>query len=191
MKIDKNKLKIGIWYEDENGKYLVDSKDSIEPVKGAHTYHTCFPLEVTEHIYISHNAEEKARCKHKRKYLKKDKDLIKGYKGRICTSCGCSQTRKWYEPWGRKWDSGASVTPLMDTHVHIGGGNEEIILAMANSGDYTLSEAIAVYAQSCERCSNVLAWKYTNGQDGYPEYSEEWKKANTVCQFCEDENAHT
>ena len=25
-----------------------------------------------------------------------------------------------------------------------------------------------------------------NGADGYPEYSEEWKKCNTICDFCND-----
>ena len=40
----------------------------------------------------------------------------------------------------------------------------------------------------CERCMNVLAYKYLNGKDGYEEYSEEWLKCPTVCQFCKDEN---
>lgn len=184
MNIDKNKLKLGIWYEDENGNYLGNNGDYIEPVKRARTYHSLFPLEVTERIYICQTREKKEKCKHKRKFLKKDHGLIKGYKGRICTACGCSQTKKWWQPWGRQWSNGVSITHLMDSHTHIGGGNEELILAMANSGDYSLSEAIAVYAQSCERCMNVLAWKYTNGKDGYEEYSGEWKKANTVCGFC-------
>ena len=67
---------------------------------------------------------------------------------------------------------------------HIGGGNAPIILAMANSGEYTLPEAIAVYAEACERCSNVLAYNYLNGEDGYAEGSEEWLKCNTECRFC-------
>lgn len=71
--------------------------------------------------------------------------------------------------------------------VTIGRGNEEVILAMANSGDYTLSEAFAVYTAACERCANVLAWKYTKGKHGYPEYSEQWNKTNTECEFCKDE----
>ena len=70
----------------------------------------------------------------------------------------------------------------------IGGGNEDVVLAMANSGDYSLSEAIAVFGNACERYMNVLAYKYLNGADGYPEYSEEWKKANIVCDFCREEN---
>ena len=68
--------------------------------------------------------------------------------------------------------------------VHIGGGNSPVILAMANSGEYTLTEALAVYAEACERCSNVLAYNYLNGEDGYAEGSEEWLKCNTECRFC-------
>ena len=74
----------------------------------------------------------------------------------------------------------------LTTSCHIGGGNEAVIIAMANSGDFTLSEALAVYANVCERCSNVLAYKYLNGADGYPEFSEEWKKCGTVCECCKD-----
>ena len=71
---------------------------------------------------------------------------------------------------------------------HIGSGNEDVIIAMVNSGDYTLSEALMLWSKCCERCMNVLAYKYLNGKDGYKEYSEEWLKCPTVCQFCKDEN---
>ncbi len=87
-----------------------------------------------------------------------------------------------------KWDDGTNITPLIDFHTTIGGGNEPLILAMANSGDFTLSEAICVYASACERCANVLAYKYLNGKDGYPEFSEEWAKTNTSCDFCSWDN---
>ena len=53
---------------------------------------------------------------------------------------------------------------------------------------FTLGEAIIVYANDCERCMNVLCYKYLNGAEGYPEYSEEWKKCNTVCEWCKDES---
>lgn len=76
---------------------------------------------------------------------------------------------------------------LMDMNTNIGGGNQEVIIAMVNSGEYSLSEALALWSQSCERCMNVLAYKYTDGKDGYAEHSEEWEKCNTVCRFCEDE----
>ena len=72
---------------------------------------------------------------------------------------------------------------------HIGGGNQDVILAMANSGDYTLSEAMALYASCCERCMNVLAYKYLDGKDGYAEYSDEWKDCNTVCRYCKEVTA--
>ena len=42
---------------------------------------------------------------------------------------------------------------------------------------------------SCERCCNVLAYKYLNGKDGYAEYGEEWKKANTECRYCKEVKA--
>lgn len=57
---------------------------------------------------------------------------------------------------------------------------------MVNSGDYTLEQAIWVFANSCERCMNTLLYKYLDGSDGYSEFSDEWKKANTVCDFCRD-----
>lgn len=82
---------------------------------------------------------------------------------------------------------GSTITPLIDFHTTIGGGNEDVVLAMVNSGDYRLSEAIAVFGNACERCMNVLAYKYLNGADGYEEYSEEWHKTNTVCDFCKGE----
>jgi hypothetical protein len=34
---------------------------------------------------------------------------------------------------------------------------------------------------------NVLVHKYTNGEDGYAEHSEEWDKCGTVCNFCKEE----
>lgn len=62
---------------------------------------------------------------------------------------------------------------------------EDLVLAMANSGNYSLSESILIAASSCERCLNALCHKY--GLDnGYPEGSEEWKKCGTVCDFCEE-----
>ena len=78
--------------------------------------------------------------------------------------------------------------PNITWSTHIGGGNQDVILAMANSGDYTLAEAMALYASCCERCANVLTYKYLNGKDGYEEYSDEWKKCNTVCIYCKEVN---
>lgn len=83
MKIDKSKLKIGLWYEDEDGNATQISDDMC--IDGfpeeARTYHACFPLQITDHVRIIHGERKKAACKHKRKYWKKDVDLIKGTKG--------------------------------------------------------------------------------------------------------------
>ena len=66
------------------------------------------------------------------------------------------------------------------------GWSADLALAIFNSGDYTLSEAILISANACERCMNALAHKY--GLDwGYEEYGEEWNKAGTSCKYCESE----
>lgn len=91
------------------------------------------------------------------------------------------------------WFKGSKRTdgrPDITCSTHIGGGNQDVILAMANSGDYTLAEAMALYASCCERCMNVLAYKYLDGKDGYAEYSDEWKNCNTVCRYCKEENVN-
>lgn len=188
MNIDKAKLKIGFWWEDENHNVLRKPNDnySVEAPKGAVTYHTCFPLEVTERIYTVHTPEQKATCKHKRKYWKPMTGLRKEFKGHTCMNCGCTQTRKWWQPWGRKWDEGTTLTHIISFNTTYGSG-QDVILAMVNSGDYTLEEAISVYSSACERCMNVLAYKYTNGADGYAEHSKEWEKCNTECSFCKNE----
>ena len=137
MKIEKDKIKMGIWYEDDEGHFLEADGDCFEPPKGAKTRHVSFPLEVTEEI-----------CE-----VKSD---------------------------------GTYKHPGIKCRTHIGGDGSHI-LAMANSGDYTLVEAIAVYANACERCANALIYKYTNGADGYPEDSDEYRNCNTYCDYCKDE----
>ena len=161
MKIDKEKLNRYFWYEDTNGNVIEEKQvKDFEYV----TYHCCFPLEITEHIdeycYHPRNLFIKHLCffiKPLRRYLNK------------------------------KYKDNKTFKRILECNSHIGGGNEEVILAMANSGDYTLSEALLVWSQSCERCMNVIAYKYLNGKDGYEEYSDEWEKCNTVCDFCRDE----
>ena len=139
MNIDKTKLHMGLWFEDEDGNYIPYDGVVDDYPKPARSYHVSFPLEVREEIWLI------------------NEDKKKNAKPDVTFTC------------------------------HIGKGNEDVILAMANSGDYTLSEAIAVLANACERCMNVLTYKYLNGKDGYPEHSDEWKKANTVCNYCRGE----
>lgn len=145
MKIDKSHLKMGIWYEDKDGN-VIPHNGAVLPPENAYTYHSCFPLELSEDIY-----------------LVRDED-------------------------GNLIDKPFSDRKLLTGHTHIGGGNSDVIMAMVNSGDYSLPEAIAVFGFSCERCMNVLAYKYLNGADGYPEHSEQWNSCNTECDFCKDED---
>lgn len=62
---------------------------------------------------------------------------------------------------------------------------EDLVLAMANSKMYSLSEAILVVAQSCERCMNAMAHEFEL-QWGYPANSDEWFNSGTRCMHCEE-----
>ena len=70
--------------------------------------------------------------------------------------------------------------------VSINGWKEDTILAMVNSGDYTLNEALTIFAYACNRCQNALAYKYLDGTAGYAEYSDEWVNDGHKCDFCKD-----
>lgn len=138
MHIDKTILNRNIWYEDSEGNVKTfDGVPDKSEVIGM-TYHTKWPLEITEHI------------------------------GRVTPE--------------------GTYKHLGDINTHISGGNEKTILAMANSGDYTLGEAIMLWANACERCMNVLEFKYSGGVDGYAEHSNEWKRCGTECEFCREED---
>ena len=139
MTIDKSKLKIGLWYTDEDGNRIEHTGDLVKPDNAVYA-HACFPLEIREEIYKIRD------------------DGGYGEKDHVITF-----TTHLSRPTGR------------------------LAVAMVNSGDYDLYEALGVLAHCCERCYNVLLYKYLKDDDGYPEYSEEWKKANTVCEFCRKE----
>lgn len=140
MNIDKDKLKLGLWYEDKDGNRIQHDPDQVDPPENAVTYKVCFPLEIIEKTY---------------KLLKDEDGKFNG-----------------------------KTKELFSFSTHIGSGNSDVILGMVNSGDYTLPEALVVYANACERCMNVLAHRYAN--DGYEEFSEEWLNCNTVCDYCRD-----
>ena len=136
MIIDKSKLKVGLWFTDEDGNYIPYTNE-VHP-KGAVYAHSCFPLEVREEIY------------------------------RIREDGGYGEKNK-----------------VLTSTTHISRDSGQLLVAMVNSGDYDLYEAMAVLARCCERCLNVIWNKYLPDVDGYEEFSEEWYKANTVCEFCE------
>ena len=141
MKIDKSKLRIGLWYEDGAGNVVPSDNYAVCP-DGAEYAYSCFPLEIRTDIYK----------------LREDGH----YGGRDC---------------------------VLSTSTHLSRESGRLAVAMVNSGDYDLYDALGVLANACERCINVLWDKYLPGEDGYPEYSEEWKKCNTVCDFCREESA--
>lgn len=181
MKIDKNSLKT-LWYEDKEGKKI----PYVEGMPKNAAYQVSnFPLEVRETHLKLIKQEEVAACKHKRKNIRRTDGWIKGIKGRECKCCYGTQVRKWWQPWGRKWDAYGS-RKVFESSVHLSNATGKLLVAMVNSGDYTLAEAILVYSKACERCANVLWHKYTQGKEGYEEYSEEWNKSNTNCIFCSE-----
>lgn len=99
----------------------------------------------------------------------------------------CGKSKKFYD-----WilvGKHRTFNQVLSSRVSFGGKwSQDCIVAMVNSGDFTLEQAIWVYANSCERCMNSLLYKYLGGKDGYEEYSEEWLKCGTVCEFCKDQH---
>lgn len=183
MNIDKSKLKIGTWYIDDNGN-VCKFNEYVRPNDKYSTYHICYPLDIHEKIRGVYN--NKDTCKHPLRYRKRTNGWVKGIKGCKCTKCGKEKVGKKFIPFAfMKWNNGADTYDIMTTNHHL-CNVDDIILAMANSGEYTLSEALVVFSCACERCMNVLEYKYTNGKDGYAEYSEQWEEANTICDFCKE-----
>ena len=158
MKINYDKLNKKNWFEDVNGNEI--TKEQIKDGEIAY-YRTCFPLEIQDITY--------EYCYHPKN------PIIKFL---------CRKSNRFYK-WISKCKARTFNHPYTVSTTY--GGGQDCIVAMVNSGDFTLEQAIWVYANSCERCMNALAYKYLDGKDGYPEFSEEWKKCNTVCDFCRDE----
>lgn len=159
MNIDLSQMEIS-WIEDEHGNhYALDDTESLIGYDGYLALHHCSPCELY-HVIHSYNYHPKnwfmkLLCKNK-KFYKKMQKKERTFEQLI------TGTTTYRSPWA-----------------------QECIVAMVNSGDYTLEQAIWVFGHSCERCMNVLLFKYIH-KDGYEEYSEEWNKANTYCNFCED-----
>lgn len=169
MKIDLTKLRRFNWFEDENGNVYDGSGVNLPHDIECFTYHVVNPLVYTKTIteYGYHP-----------EYLHGSNRL---YKAML--------NFKWfynfmYKRMKKHGDRTFKDIATFNTDYR---SMSDVIIAMVNSGDYTLEEAIYICANSCERCSNVLAYKYLDGKDGYPEYSKEWKKCNTVCDFCRGE----
>ena len=155
MNIDLSKFK-RFWFELEDGEKVDEvPKD----YKGYVSYWSAFPCTFTEHMdsYIFHPAH---------------------WWERILLKINPRLRDKWNVSKGRTFKRCCDFNTTYN-------GMSDVIVAMVNSGDYTLEEAIWICAKSCERCMNVLSDKYC-GKDGYAEHSEEWEKCNTVCEFCKE-----
>jgi hypothetical protein len=160
MKIDITKMKC-FWWEDRDGNILeLDDRVLTDKEKERYCYyHSMFPCMIYHEI---------SHCGYHPKGIQKY--LIK------LPIIGNKVKQKL----GKNFRDICTFSTTYDSM-------QDCIVAMVNSGDYTLEQAIWVCTQSCERCMNVLCHKYLDGKDGYAEYSEDWKKCNTKCDFCKGE----
>lgn len=195
MNIDKKKL-LMLWAENKDG--LKKPREHGERlIKSEYKYwHSMFPTVLTHNVSENISEDTVFNCKHPKEYIEKTYGWADNIEGRECSLCGGSQTKSinynkpnWWpkyiffpkikKPWGKKW--------IVHGRRHLIsfelGWNEDLVLAIAKTNDYTLSQAILIAATSCERCMNSLAHKYGLTW-GYPEYSDEWKEAKTSCEFC-------
>jgi hypothetical protein len=183
VNINKEDL-LTLWYENEKGDKFIPNLTGAweEPPEGYVYQFSQFPNELTLNMLYLIEPNKVAKCAHPAHAIRETHGWVDGIEGRECGLCNGTQERKRGEPWPEKWDAYGSRS--------VGEGHsswsEDLVLAMANSGDFSLSESILIAANACERCMNALAHEY--GLDwGYPEFGPEWKKSATECDFCKNE----
>lgn len=187
MNIDLSKLKLGYWWENCHGDILEDKSEDPENVIGRRVL-SDNELPEDQPLYLKtlhvlEVSEETTEYYYHPEHMHRDSQLWQA----LIQFRGLYRLAQRYM---RFMGKRRTYKSFFVSTTHIGKASEKCILAMANSGDYTLSEAIYVYGNACERCANALFYKYMNGEDGYPEGSEEWHKCNTKCEFCTDEVNH-
>ena len=171
-----------LWYEDKDGNFLGEPNyDTFEDPPGSKYQVSRFPTQLTESHLELISQQDVDACPHAEEHIRKTYGWIDGVEGRECAACGGTQTKDIDQPWPDKWEGGGSREAMVGNS----GWDEELVLAMVNSGDYSLSDSIIVSATCCERCWNSLRYDY-GLDDSYPEGSEDWHKSGTSCQFCED-----
>jgi hypothetical protein len=183
MNIDASKIPT-LWYENEAGEIFIPEPAKLDEAipEGFIYQHTQFPYVLRHTILRAVQKKDVESCNHPEKYIIQTFGWIEGIEGRECRKCYGTQTRKQGEPWPEKWDAYGSRQIMSGES----SWPEDLVLAMAMTNEYTLSQAILIAANACERCMNTLAHKY-DLKWGYPEGSEEWKKTRTSCQFCQDD----
>lgn len=182
MIIKKEQLET-LWYEDEKGNKILQTEESRKelavPINARYQVSQSPNILRTTHLRLICQ-EDVDKCNHPIESINPEYDLNNGFVGRECSLCNGSQTKKKDALWDTEWTANGSREVISINS----GWSEDLVMALVNSKDYTLREAIIIAANSCERCKNVLGHKY--GLDwGYKEGSEEWEKCGTLCKFCE------
>ncbi|MHA2427141.1 MAG: hypothetical protein ACXADB_03825 [Candidatus Hermodarchaeia archaeon] len=194
MKIDVDKLHT-LWYENSDGEKWIpgDGPPGDEP-EGFIYQHSQFP-GVLSHNCLKITQENEVRgCSHPEEYVISTYGWVDGIVGRRCRECWGTQTKEEDAEWPDEWCHDGS----REIFTGRSSWSSDIVLAMTRPSMkerivslcrghwnkvYALEQAIIIAANSCERCINSLGYQY-GLKWGYPEYSEEWGKANTVCDFC-------
>lgn len=181
MIIDKDYDLATSWFQDEEGNRIPQTKedrDSMTVPTNAYVQVFKNANTVDTEQYRVNTEKEVEKCKHE--HTRETYGWIDTMEGRECIKCKATQSKKKPEEWSDIWSSHEYKYFTSCSS----WGDEKTILAMANSGDYTLKEAIILYSSACERCMNSLAHQYLKGEDGYAEYSYEWFRSNTLCDLC-------
>lgn len=181
MEIKKEHLET-LWYENGVGDkhFRPNDGELHDPPSGFIFQHSRFPRTLTHNVLRLVQRGEVDSCEHPSEHVAKTYGWIDGMEGRECKICHGTQVKPIKEPWPDEWDAHGSRTFCSIN----ASWSEDLVLAMANSEDYSLSESIIIAATACERCMNALAFKYGMAW-GYEERSEEWLNVGTSCQFCE------
>lgn len=178
--IDKKNLQI-LWYEDGKGNKWVPKNGELDGKPKEFIYqNSCFPFILRHDILKEITDKEVQNCDHPKNCLEvKYEDIFQIQR---CSKCGGYRKCKIGSSWPNDWQISYGSIPIASFE---SSWPEDLVLAMANSKDFSLSEAILVCANSCSRCMNALGFKYKLGW-GYPEFSKEWQNSNTVCQYCQN-----
>ena len=187
----KNDFKsMNLFFPEFGRRYLDSEGNYIDAKKEKPKHETeCDPISITvTHRRLFYEDDVK-KCKHEMRYrtINHSCDSVE----EVCRKCNGyriieSQYCKDNEiPLPTNWELNCSMKTIFTSCTHIGKFSQDCVIAMVTSGDFTLQEALYVMGNSCERCMNVLTYKYL-GIDGYEEYSDEWYLAGTECDFCKD-----
>lgn len=188
-----------VWYENDKGQkfipdFTVDYPGDVP--KGFIYQHSKFSDLHFELKKITQQ-DDVDNCSHNKSNIVPTYGWIVGIEGRKCNICNGSQTKNVTDSWPEKWNAHGSISVMVGNN----GYHGPLVIAMVNPylkqwlkalkrnklklpKKYNLHDAIRIAADSCERCLNVLLYRY-GIDDGYLEQSDEWYRAGTSCDFCE------